>query len=101
VFDELLVIVITVRYIVYSVCTNVFKMWTIMFTIRELNVYILLRPVDSTILFFQEDLVVVIILEYTQESRMCESRIHLVTLLRPFVMDSFVSLSLKKLIKVA
>jgi len=29
-----------------------------------------LRPVDSTILFFQEDLVIVKILEHTRENRM-------------------------------
>jgi len=29
-----------------------------------------LRPVDSTILFFRRDLVVVMILEYTRENRM-------------------------------
>jgi len=46
------------------------------------------RPVDFTILFFQRDLVVVMILEYTRENRM----IHFLTILtRSFWMvDSFV-----------
>jgi len=30
----------------------------------------MLRPMDSTILFFQEDLVIVITLEHTRENRM-------------------------------
>jgi len=37
---------------------------------------LMLRPVDSTILFFQGDLVVVIILEYTRESRMWSIWLH-------------------------
>jgi len=55
--------------------------------VRLQNPYFeMLRPVDSTILFFQGDLVVVISRIYARES----NGIYLLIILRPFVMDSFV-----------
>jgi len=45
----------------------------------------LICPVDSTILFFRRDLVVVMILEYTRENR-----IHLLTIIRLLLSDRFI-----------
>jgi len=64
---------------------------------NKLNRVSVLRPVDSTILFFQRDLVIVMILEHTRENRMESICLQFSSPFR--VMDLFVSS--QELIKVA